>query len=206
MLKKISFAIVILALLSLFIVAQQEKDDNNAIFSVSEVQEKIDNKQDIYLLDVRTVPEYDGNLGHIEGSVLIPLNELESRLEELEEQKEKEIIVICRSGNRSEIATNILRDKGFNAYNMVGGITGWNGSGYPIVPAGIYNLTVNQTMELLNDTLNGKQTPIDVRTREEWNSGFIDAPWPECPIWFSLDDIKNDSKRPIFMKSVLVKN
>ena len=88
MLKKVSFAIIILALLSLFILAQQDKDDKKAIVSVSEVQEKIDNKEDIYLLDVRTAAEYSGNLGHIEGAILIPLNELENRLVELEEEKE----------------------------------------------------------------------------------------------------------------------
>lgn len=122
MLKKIGFAIVIFTLLSLFILAQKEKDNAKSIISVTEVKEKIDNKEDIYLLDVRTESEYNGNLGHIVGTVLIPLNELKKRLGELKEEKEKEIIVICRSGNRSGMATNILRSNGFNAINMVGGM------------------------------------------------------------------------------------
>ncbi len=75
---------------------------------------------------MRTEPEFDGPLGHVQGSVLIPLNELEARLEELEAYTDNEIIVICRSGNRSGQATRILREEGFKAFNMVGGMRAWN--------------------------------------------------------------------------------
>ena len=122
MMKIAGVVIVLLLILSIFILAQKEEPHDDAVISVSELKEKIENKEDIFLLDVRTESEFDGNLGHIEGAVLIPVFELKDRLDELKEHKDKEIIAICRSGNRSGTATNILRKEGFNAFNMAGGM------------------------------------------------------------------------------------
>ncbi len=94
--------------------------------SVSEVKAKIDSAEQILLLDVRTGEEFDGSLGHIDGAILIPLQELMQRISELDDHKDKEIIVICHSGSRSGIATQLLRDKGYNALNMDGGMIAWN--------------------------------------------------------------------------------
>ena len=93
---------------------------------VADVQKKISAKVNILLLDVRTATEFDGPLGHIAGAVLLPVQELEQRIDELNEHKEKEIIVICRSGNRSQTGTRILISHGFNAVNMLGGMKAWN--------------------------------------------------------------------------------
>ena len=94
--------------------------------TVADVQKKINAKNNILLLDVRTVTEFDGPLIHIAGAVLLPIQELEQRVDELNEHKEKEIIVICRSGNRSQTGTRILISHGFNAVNMLGGMEAWN--------------------------------------------------------------------------------
>lgn len=94
------------------------------VITISEVRERMVNAKPI-ILDVRTPQEYVGPLGHVEGSILIPLQELEMRLEELNQYKSEEIIVICRSGNRSGKATALLRNKGFNALNMLGGMLKW---------------------------------------------------------------------------------
>ena len=83
-------------------------------------------KNNILLLDVRTFDEFDGPLGHKAGAVLIPIQEIEKRIDELNKHKEKEIIVICRSGKRSQTGTRILISHGFNAVNMVGGMKAWN--------------------------------------------------------------------------------
>jgi sulfur dioxygenase len=122
MIKKISIATAILAVLYFFISAQNGETNERTSISVTEVQEKINKKEDIFLLDVRSQSEFEGELGHIEGSVLIPLRELEKRINELKEVKEKEIIVICASGIRSDMGMRLLREKGFNAYNMSGGL------------------------------------------------------------------------------------
>ena len=71
----------------------------------------------VTLLDVRTTLEYDN--GHIDGFVNIPLDSLRGRLNELD--KRKTIYVNCRSGQRSYIATRILTQHGFDAYNLDGG-------------------------------------------------------------------------------------
>lgn len=81
------------------------------------------------ILDVRTPEEYAE--GYIAGSVLIPVSELEKRLDELE--KELPVIVYCRSGNRSTQASEILKKAGFKEiYNVLGGITDWSAKGYPV--------------------------------------------------------------------------
>jgi rhodanese-related sulfurtransferase len=98
---------------------------DNAFISVESLKERITTKTPI-MVDVRTEGEYFGNLGHIEGSILIPLNELSNRILELEKYKSKEIIMVCRSGNRSGQATKFLNNNGYNALNMIGGMIKWN--------------------------------------------------------------------------------
>ena len=93
---------------------------------IADVQKKINAKNNILLLDVRTATEFEGPLSHIAGAVLLPIQELEQRVDELNEHKEKEIIVICRSGYRSQTGTRILISHGFNAVNMLGGMKAWN--------------------------------------------------------------------------------
>lgn len=76
------------------------------------------------ILDVRESAEYA--FGHIEGAKSIPLGELESRLEELD--REQEIYVICRTGNRSDLAAQLLAKNGFTkVYNVLPGMNEWNG-------------------------------------------------------------------------------
>ena len=83
-------------------------------------------KDSIIFVDVRTSDEYKGPLGHIEGSILIPLHQLEQNVNQLDSYKGYEMVVYCRSGNRSQGATRFLRKKGFDAQNMLGGIKAWN--------------------------------------------------------------------------------
>jgi len=94
--------------------------------TASDLKTKLDLNADIVLLDVRTKPEWSGPLGHLSGARLSPLQELNQRFTELDSVKNKEIIVYCRSGNRSQVATALLREKGFNAVNMIGGMKAWN--------------------------------------------------------------------------------
>ncbi|WP_217585839.1 sulfurtransferase TusA family protein [Lentibacillus saliphilus] len=78
----------------------------------------------ITLIDVREQAEYAFN--HIPGAVSIPMGELEARLNEL--NAEDDIYVICRTGNRSDMAAQLLAQNGFNAVtNVVPGMSEWNG-------------------------------------------------------------------------------
>lgn len=83
-----------------------------------------------FVLDVRTVEEW--NEYHAPGTTLIPLDQLASRLNEL--PKDQPIVVICRSGNRSQQGRDILLQAGFDATSVAGGLNAWRASGYPIEP------------------------------------------------------------------------
>ncbi len=80
-----------------------------------------------FLLDVRQPEEW--NEVHIPNTTLIPLGDLEQRLNEL--PKDQPIIVICRSGNRSTIGRDILLKAGFNATSVTSGVNKWKAAGYP---------------------------------------------------------------------------
>jgi rhodanese-related sulfurtransferase len=94
------------------------------------VEEAYQEYQDgAFVLDVRTSEEW--NEFHISEATLIPLEELPARVNEL--PADRPILVVCRSGNRSQTARDILRQAGFNAANMKGGLNQWRASGYPVV-------------------------------------------------------------------------
>jgi rhodanese-related sulfurtransferase len=83
-----------------------------------------------FVLDVREPSEWAE--GHIEGATLIPLGELAGRLAEV--PRDRDVVVVCRSGNRSAQGRDILRDAGYvNVTSMAGGITDWIAEGRPIV-------------------------------------------------------------------------
>lgn len=91
--------------------------------TVQELKQKLFAYDDIQLVDVREVDEYRS--GHIEGSVLIPLGALPHLLHRIDERKE--IVVVCRSGNRSSEACKILRDRGFREVKSLrGGLSSWS--------------------------------------------------------------------------------
>jgi len=89
------------------------------------------NDDNVTLLDVRTIEEYKN--GHIRGATLIPLSQLEANLDKLTTQKNKKIIVYCRSGNRSISASRILVKHGFTPLNVREGIIGLIGVNMEVV-------------------------------------------------------------------------
>ena len=89
----------------------------------TEVQQAIESGAALKLIDVREVEEVEA--GHIPGIINIPLSVLETRMPELD-QSEK-YIVVCRSGKRSGMATQLLESHGFDVTNMVGGMLEWQG-------------------------------------------------------------------------------
>jgi rhodanese-related sulfurtransferase len=86
-------------------------------------------QQGAYFLDVRTQDEW--NQGHIAGSTLIPLDELQNKLTEL--PRDREMVVVCRSGVRSKEGVSILQKAGFTRVSCLsGGLLAWKAAGYPI--------------------------------------------------------------------------
>ena len=97
---------------------------NVDVISMQQFQSKILDENTV-ILDVRTEEEYFGPLGHIDGAILIPINELEIRIEELKEFQDETIYVVCRSGNRSNFGKDLLIENSFNAVNVDGGMLAW---------------------------------------------------------------------------------
>jgi len=107
---------------------QKNEQSLPAEITLKQAKERFDDGT--FLLDVRTPEEW--NEMHVEGAVLIPLDELPNRLAEV--PKDEPVMVICRSGNRSQAGRDILKNAGFQQVTSVaGGINQWNGAGYPTV-------------------------------------------------------------------------
>ena len=86
----------------------------------------LDARDDVVLIDVREQDEWDA--GHIAGATLIPSSQLQSRWQEI--PTDKTVIVYCRSGNRSNVATDFLKQQGLtNVHNMTGGVIAWEAAG-----------------------------------------------------------------------------
>jgi len=104
-------------------VADQPVVDGIPQISVEALKQKLDAREDVFVLDVREPHEYQ--IVNI-GAPLIPLGSLESRIGELAAQKDREIVVHCKTGGRSQKAALALKQAGFtNVSNLTGGITAW---------------------------------------------------------------------------------
>ena len=91
----------------------------------------IENDDNITLLDVRTITEYKE--GHLRDATLIPVQALSQNLGMLKQDKNKKILVYCRTGNRSVSASRILEKNGFTPINIKGGILSLQSVGLEIV-------------------------------------------------------------------------
>ena len=80
----------------------------------------LENDDNVTLLDVRTIQEYKS--GHLRDATLIPVQALSENLGMLKQDKNKKIIVYCRTGSRSVSASRILEENGFTPLNVKGGI------------------------------------------------------------------------------------
>lgn len=126
----ISLAVVLLlVVLAVVLLNGQEKPTTlPATISVSEAADRF--AAGAYLLDVREQSEW--NEGHINGAVLIPLGELSTRLSEI--PADRDVLIICRSGNRSAQARDQLRSAGYpNTTSIDGGMNAWITAGLPVV-------------------------------------------------------------------------
>lgn len=95
----------------------------------AEVQQRITEGEQIYLLDVREPAEFKD--GHVPGSTLVPLGQLAYKLADL--PRDRLIVAVCRSGNRSSAAVSMLQRAGFTTvHNLQGGIMAWSRSGGPM--------------------------------------------------------------------------
>ncbi len=111
---------------------QGSKGSSFAELSVAQAREMLKGASPPLLLDVRTPNEYYA--GHIDGAQLVPLQQLEGRVAELQPYKSKPVLLYCRSGNRSTVAAEILARHGFTTlYHLRPGLKGWEAEKLPVV-------------------------------------------------------------------------
>lgn len=128
--KKIMIAAAVLAILALALTGCSKSTEEESVdekiqyvkISPKDAKEIMDNEESI-VLDVRTKDEYDQ--GHIEGAVLLPVDEISSKAEEVLKDKKAKILVYCRSGNRSATAAKTLIKMGYENVLDFGGIIDW---------------------------------------------------------------------------------
>ena len=91
------------------------------------------NKQNALVLDIRDKKEF--NEGHLADALNIPYGSLADRMSELESQKERPIILVCKSGQTVGIAGKTLKQKGYQVFRMSGGMMEWRNQNLPVVTA-----------------------------------------------------------------------
>lgn len=109
------YLIILFAFFTNFIFAQD-------YITIDQLIQKLKTDKNLVLLDVRTEGEVNGQLRMIEGAINIPIHELADRYTELNKYKNKEILVICRTQNRSSASSAFLNEKGFNTKFVTGGM------------------------------------------------------------------------------------
>ena len=105
------------------IVAEKGEKAMYEIITAEEAKKIMDSGEDFVILDVREQDEFDA--GHIPGAILIPYTEIENKAEEMLPDKDKQMLVYCRSGRRSKIAAEALFKLGYSNIKEFGGIIEW---------------------------------------------------------------------------------
>ena len=89
------------------------------------------NREDAVVLDIRDKTDFKS--GHLVDAINIPYASLTDRMGELEAYKNRPIILVCKTGQTVSMAGKMLREKGFNAVRMKGGMMEWNNLNLPLV-------------------------------------------------------------------------
>ncbi len=132
LIQKAMLALALLAVVSFLprIIGNFRKGD---MINITDLKQRLDANEDLLLLDVRTAEDYEGEQNHIAGSTLIPLEELEQRINELDDYLEKPVITICRTDRKSAKAAQILAQKGFADVHVAKmGMTDWIKNGFSV--------------------------------------------------------------------------
>jgi rhodanese-related sulfurtransferase len=109
------------------------------------------------LVDVRA--EHEWEAGRIAGAVHVPLAELAERTGEID--KERPVVLYCRGGNRSTMATEALAAAGYDAAKLSEGIVGWEEAGLPLEPEGGYAAESGEAAAILEARKKRVQRPQD---------------------------------------------
>jgi len=100
--------------------------------TIDELYERLESDPPALLIDVRSVEEFNNEKGHLPNALSIPMLELEFRIDELAEYKDKEVVTMCPGGGLSLVAVDLLMEAGFtDVKSLKEGTDGWVQNGYP---------------------------------------------------------------------------
>ena len=120
--------VIIIGLLSLLFISKNVKVDNKFKEITPEEARELIINQEYKVIDVREPEEFEAE--HIVGSANLPISTLKETFRQIPD--DINIIIVCRSGNRSLMALSFLKDQGYdNIINLKGGIIAWNNAGIP---------------------------------------------------------------------------
>jgi uncharacterized membrane protein YdjX (TVP38/TMEM64 family) len=132
LIQKALLALALLAVIA-FIPRLVARMRRRPMIDVQDLRSRLHAGERIHMLDVRSHSDYVGEQGHVTGSRNIPLEELETRLPELNDLIEQPIAIICRTDRRSVKAAQLLSRQGFADVHVVrGGMVKWNQAEFPI--------------------------------------------------------------------------
>ena len=118
--------ILLLAVMLLTACGKDKENDREAVYmniTAEEAKQIMDREEGYIILDVRTQEEYDQ--GHIPGAIVISHEEIAERAEEVLTDKDQLILVYCRSGRRSKLASEAMVELGYTNIKEFGGIIDW---------------------------------------------------------------------------------
>ena len=127
--KRLLIILVIIIAITIIFTGCTTMEKNHTVTETSykkisaEEAKEIIESEDVTILDVRTQEEY--NEGHIENSVLLPVNDISAKAEEILTDKDAKILVYCRSGNRSASTSKQLIKMGYTNVYDFGGMNSW---------------------------------------------------------------------------------
>ena len=121
-------AVAVLAIGAILLISRKPGAEKSpSEISISQAYAKY--QKGVFFLDVRTQAEWDSF--HIPNTTLIPLDQLAARVNEV--PQEREVVVVCRSGNRSKTGRDLLKQAGYDQVtSMSGGVNAWQAAGFPV--------------------------------------------------------------------------
>lgn len=171
-------SLVAVALLSLVAITGCAKSGDNAASGEGEkaavmemtgdaldkIQEDKKEKEKYLVIDVRSVDEY--NAGHVKHAINMPFDEIEGRLVEIEAYKDKDVVTVCNTGNKSGKVATMLVDNGFMKVSNAQGVKDFDYT----------TLTTAKTVlgpEFAALVASGEYTVVDVREDKDYNEGHL---------------------------------
>lgn len=145
----------------------------NESITIEQLRTRLQNGDSVQVVDVRSAGEFRS--GHIAGAVSVPMDEIESRIEDLAAQGP--VVLVCHSGSRAEICHKLVEAKRTNACYLEGGTAGWIEAGLPVVASSRTRWSLDRQVRLGAGVLVLTGVLLGVFVHPNWLglAGFVGA-------------------------------